>query len=442
MNCKLPIVFYNGSMSKFQIILLSVFGFFIILAVMAFALYRGGSGAQEATVSVWGDIPAEDFNLFLNNTVQSRDQKLTLRYIEKAEESLDREFTEALARGEGPDLLITTQDKLWKEKSKLLAIPYGNVSEREFKQTFAEEGELFLAKDGVYGLPLSIDPMVLYYNRDLLSAAGLAKPLGYWDEIYATIYKLTRRDGAGNLVESAIALGEARNIPHAKDILSLLLLQAGTPITGFIGDELRSYLAANFDLTTSPGESALDFYTQFSNPSKPYYSWNRTLPSAQTRFTSGDSAYYLGFASELRALRGKNPNLNFGVTLVPQSRVQGRTVTFGRLRAVSISRGTRNPAAALSAALSLVSKEQASALSEILNVPPARRDLLSLEPAGAEMPVFYEAALQAKGWLDPDDMRTRAIFGEMIEAVTSGRARAYEALSAADRSLEDAINKQ
>ena len=93
----------------------------------------------------------------------------------------------------------------------------------------------------------------------------------------------------------------------------------------------------------------------------------------------------------------------------------------------------------MSAALSLVSKEQASALSEILNVPPARRDLLSTEPAGAEMPVFYEAALQAKGWLDPDDMRTRAIFGEMIEAVTSGRARAYEALSAADRALGDAI---
>lgn len=428
-------------MSKFQIILLSVFGFFIILAVMVFALYRGGGSSQEATVTVWGDIPAQDFNVFLNNTIQGRGQNITLKYLELPAGSIDREFTEALARGEGPDLLITTQDKLWKNKSKLVAIPYGSVSERDFRQTFVEEGELFLSKEGIYGLPLSIDPMVLYYNRDLLTGAGIAAPLVYWDEIYATIYKLTRRDGAGNLVESAIALGEARNIPHAKDILSLLLLQAGTPITKFEGDELRSYLSLNLDRTVSPGESALDFYTQFSNPSKPYYSWNRTLLSAQTRFTSGDSAYYLGFASELKTLKNKNPNLNFGVTTVPQSRVQGRTVTFGRLRAVSISRGTDNPAIALNAALALVSKEQALALSQILNLPPARRNLLSEEPTGAEMPVFYDAALQSKGWLDPDDERTRAIFGEMIEAVTSGRARTLEALNAASQALEDAITQ-
>lgn len=428
-------------MTKFQIVLLAVFGFFIILAVMVFALYRGGKSSLEATVTIWGDISAQDFDTLLNITIQSRDQNLTIKYFEKPSKSLDREFTEALARGEGPDLLITTQDKLWNEKSKLLAIPYASIGERDFKQTFAEEGELFLTPEGIYGLPLSLDPMVLYYNRDLLSAAGLAQPLAYWDEIYSTIYKLTRRDGAGNLVESAIALGEARNIPHAKDILSLLLLQAGTPITGWTANELRSYLAANFDLAVSPGESALDFYTQFSNPSKPYYSWNRTLPSAQTRFTNGDSAYYLGFASELKTLRNKNPNLNFDVAKVPQSRVQGRTLTFGRLRAIAISRGTRNPSAALNAALSLVAKEQALALSNILNVPPVRRNLLSNNPAGVEMPVFYEAALQSKGWLDPDDERTRAIFSEMIEAVTSGRARTLEALNQADRALSEEIKR-
>ena len=432
-------------MSKFQIILLSTFGFFIIMSVMIFALYRGGSSSLQATVAIWGDIPAENFNVFLNNTVQNRPENLTIKYKELPAESIDREFTEALARGEGPDLLITTQDKLWKEKSKLLPIPYESISERDFKRAFVEEGELFLAKEGVYGLPFSIDPMVLYYNRDLLTAAGLAQPIGYWDEIYSIIYKLTRRDGAGNLVESAIALGEARNIPHAKDILSLLLLQAGTPITNWTapptGGELRSYLSTNFDFTVSPGESALDFYTQFSNPSKPYYSWNRTMPTAQTRFVSGDSAYYLGFASELRTLRNKNPNLNFSVTLVPQSRVQGRTLTFGRLRALAISRGTRSPAAALNAAISLSAKEPALALSQILNLPPARRDLLSLEPKGAEMPVFYEAALQSRGFLDPDDERTRAIFGEMIEQVTSGRARTTEALNSASRALDDAIKQ-
>ncbi len=425
-------------MSKFQVILLSVFGFFIVVAVLTFALYRG-AGSSEATVTIWGDLPAEDFNLLLNNTAAIRDKSLTLRYVEVPTETLDEEFTQALAEGSGPDLLITSQDKFSKQKSKLIAIPYESVSERDFRQTFVDEGELFMTVEGIYALPLSIDPLVLYYNRDLLSSAGLARPIVYWDEIYTATTKLTKRDGAGNLLQSTIALGETRNIPHVKEILSLLLLQAGTPITGFVGGELSSFLVSNFDLPVIPGEAALEFYTQFANPTKPFYSWNRTLSLAQTHFTSGDSAYYIGFASELRALRNKNPTLNFGVVSVPQSRVSGRTVTYGHLRAVAISRGTRNTDAAFRAAFSLVSREVALPLAQILVLPPARRDLLLDVPADAVLPVFYEAAIQAKGWLDPDTEATSDIFRKMIEDVTSGRARTLEALNKASRELEELI---
>ena len=247
---------------------------------------------------------------------------------------------------------------------------------------------------------------------------------------------LSKKDAAGNIILSTMALGEARNIRNAKDIFSLLLLQAGTPITSFVGQELRSQINYNFGLTVSPGEAALDFYTQFSNPTKVFYSWNRSLIDAQTHFTSGDSAYYLGFASELRALRSKNPTLNFGVSSVPQSRVSGKTVTFGRLRGVAISRGSKNPSAALAVALKLVSKEAAKALSDILLLPPARRDLLVAKPTDAIFSVFYDAALQSKGWLDPDAALTEIIFRDAIESVTSGRARTLEAVNKASREVE------
>ncbi len=337
-------------MTKFQIILLAIFGVSIVAAVAVFSVYRGSSGGDSATATVWGDISSYDFNLLLNTPALSQDRTLVVSYVEKSAETIETEFTEALAQGVGPDIIIITQDKLWKNRPKLAAIPYSSVSERDFKTTFIEEGELFLDQNGVYALPLSIDPLVLYYNRDLLSAAGQARPIAFWDEIYAAATNLSKRDAAGNLISSVMALGEARNISNAKDILSLLFIQAGTPITGFIGPELRSQISANFGLSISPGESALDFYTQFSNPTKTFYSWNRSLMNAQTHFTSGDSAYYLGFASELRVLKNKNPTLNFGVSLAPQSRVSGKTVTLGRLRGVAISRGARNPSAALAVA--------------------------------------------------------------------------------------------
>lgn len=427
-------------MTKFQIILLSVFGVFIVGAVMVFALYQGGgAGAAPATVTIWGDISGEEFNLLLNTTASLRDPGLTIRYVQKPEASIDQEFTEALARGEGPDLIILPQDKLWKNRSKLMPMPYSSISERDFQRAFVEEGELLLDEAGIYGLPISIDPMVLYFNRDLLSAAGYARPIEYWDEIYTVTTKLTRRDAAGNLIESTVALGETRNIPNAKEILTLLFLQAGTPITGITQGELRSELAQNLGRTVLPAESALDFYTQFSNPAKSFYSWNRALPDAQTRFTSGDLAYYLGFASELRTIRNKNPNLNFAVATVPQSRASGQKITFGRLRSISISRATPNSEAALRALLSLVSKELAKPLSEILSLPPARRDLLSETPNDAVMPVFYEAALQSRGFLDPNERATRTLFNSMIDSVTSGRSRTLEAINTASRELETLI---
>ncbi len=425
-------------MSNFQIILLVLFGVFIVVAVAAFSLYRGSS-ATDVKIVVWGDISSFDFEHLLSIPVFSQDQTVSVAYVEKSSNTIESEFTEALAQGIGPDLIILTQDKFLKEKPKLVPIPYESISERDFKQTFVEEGELFLGEDGIYALPLSIDPLVLYYNRDLLSNAGQARPIMYWDEIYAAALNLSKKDAAGNLVSSVLALGEARNIPHAKDILSLLLLQAGTPITEFSGSTLRSQLINNFNLPISPSQAAFDFYTQFSNQTKAFYSWNRSLIDAQTHFTSGDSAYYLGFASELKALRNKNPTLNFSVSLVPQSRVSGKIITFGSLRGVAISRGSRNTAAALTVATKLVSKEVVLFLSQELLLPPARRDLLSQKPTDTAMSVFYNAALQSRGWLDPDTLATNIIFREAIESITSGRARTVEAINKVDREIEALI---
>src|SRR3989344_5275263 len=271
-------------MSKFQIILLAVFGVFFVLGVVAFSLYRG-SGGENVAMTVWGDIAPEDFGLLLTTSAISQDRMFSVNYVEKSTETIEAEFTEALARGTGPDLIILTQDQLWKNKAKLLAIPYTSINERDFKTAFIEEGELFLDETGIYALPLSIDPLVLYYNRDLLSNARQAQHIQYWDEIYAAATNLSKRDAAGNIVLSVMALGEARNIPHAKDIFSLLLLQAGTPITGLVNRELRSQISLNFGTPILPGEAALDFYTQFSNPTKVYFSWNRSLIDAQTHFT-------------------------------------------------------------------------------------------------------------------------------------------------------------
>ncbi len=43
------------------------------------------------------------------------------------------------------------------------------------------------------------------------------------------------------------------------------------------------------------------------------------MSDSKNMFLAGDLALYFGFASELDDLKNKNPNLNFDVTLFPQT---------------------------------------------------------------------------------------------------------------------------
>lgn len=427
-------------MSKFQTGLLIVFGVFIIIAVILFSQSRG-SGSSSVNLAVWGTMSERDFDNVLSSAGLNQSDVQSFDYTMKNESSFSAEFTEALAVGRGPDLIILPVDGLIKEQDKLLLIPNESVKPADFVSTFVKEGELFQTPLGTYALPMYMDPMVLYWNRDLLAKSALAAPPVYWDEIYDYVSKLTTKDNAGNITQSAMALGEARNIPHVKEILSLLMLQAGTPITAYSGEELRAVLTESIASVQLPSIAALEFYTQFANPAKSYYSWNRSQLSADTHFTSGKSAMYLGFASELPVLKAKNPTMDIAIAPVPQSRASGQVSTFAKLYGVAIARSANDPVSALTGALALVSKDTASALADVTPYIPTRRDLLSDRPGDPAGFVFYAAALQSRGWLDPDPIKTKTIFTEMVESVTSGRARVDTAVNNANSSINTLIEQ-
>ncbi|MGB3922068.1 MAG: hypothetical protein WBL19_02175, partial [Minisyncoccia bacterium] len=68
-------------MSKFQIILMAVFGAFIVIAVIIFSTYRGASGG-ETTITIWGDIPSFDFGQLLNTPAFSESRTFSVAYRE------------------------------------------------------------------------------------------------------------------------------------------------------------------------------------------------------------------------------------------------------------------------------------------------------------------------------------------------------------------------
>ncbi len=423
------------TMSRFQLILTGVLAFFILAGVFVFAIAgRGGEGKAE--IVVWGSLPESVFNAQIRDLPIASDKSIGIRYVFKDEKDFNQDFVEALASGVGPDVVILAQDAILRHRSKLLLIPFESFGERQFKDTFIEEGEIFLEPDGFIAFPFLIDPLVMYWNRDIFSSASLPQPPEYWDEFYNLSRDLTRKDGSLNITRATIALGEYENINNAKEIISTLIFQAGNPsIIERRGNSFVATLNDSYGATVNPTHSAVNFFTEFSNPTKAHYSWNRSLPYSQTMFLSGDLAVYLGFASEAKALRLKNPNLNFDVAPLPQSRVESRKITFGRIQGFAVTRGTKNINAAFKLISSISTPQAVKNFSTATELPPVRRDLLGAGSTDAFQSVFYKSAIWSKGWLDPDWAKTSSIFKDMIESITGGRVRTEQAVSRAQEEL-------
>lgn len=428
----------TSKMTLFQSILLAVFGFFIVAGVIMFAAASNFNKTKTiSNVVIWGTLSSEAVQNVINQEVNADPRFQHVTYVQKNAATFDSDLSEALAAGKGPSLFFLRQDSILGARDKILTIPYSSVPKKTFNDTYIDEAQLYEGESGVSALPVVVDPLVLYWNKDALAKAGFAQPPKYWDEVFNMAEKMGVKDASGNITASAIALGESANIPNAKSIVSMLVMQAGGSITTVDArGSITGALSKNSSSASErPAVSALRFYTSFANPTESVYSWNRSLPNARDAFAQGTVALYVGYASEMPTIAALNPNLKFDVAPVPQIRNTARNVTFGNVYALAIPRTAPNSSDAFTIASLFSGAKMAGALSVALSIPPVRRDLLSQTPDGA-MSVFYGAALIAQGWHDPNAAKSDVIFKTMIAGVTSGSARLTEAVDKAAQAIQ------
>jgi multiple sugar transport system substrate-binding protein len=433
----------------FQYVVMGLFVFFLLVGAILFSTFRSSSStASRINISMWGTLPADSFSPFVAKYFNDSDLKYIVDYSQRNPDAFDRDLVEALASGVGPDAIILPTDLILRYSNKIYPIPYTTLPELTFKQTFIQEGELFLNTNGVLALPFLVDPLVMYWNRDIFNNASITKPPVTWSEISSLVPKMTSKDPAENIISSTIALGEFRNINNAKDIISLLFIQAGISIVGLDMGTLKSTMLDNlYKSKDLPASLALQFYTNFSNPNKTEYSWNRSFDNSLDVFTNGDSALYLGFASEYLTIKNKNPNLNFDVAVMPQAspqvnlNIQPVNTTFGNMLGMAIMRNSGDPAGAFTVLSTLTSAAAYPFWKDIFNLPSTRRDILSQFDASPVKTIFNRSAIISKGWLDPNRAMTSGIFQEMIESYTTGRDTLEGAINTASGRLDAILNQ-
>lgn len=433
--------------SSFQTILIGLFIAAFIGAILIFSgvINIGNSSSNTAAsgnVSVWGIYPQDVIQPYIEQ-LNIQNKTLTISYTQVAPATLRTDLIEALASGRAPDAVIADSGQLFSFADKLYTIPFTTYPERLYRDSFVDGASLFLTKEGVIASPLVVDPLVVYYNKDLLAGKNYVTPPTTWTGLVQSLPLFLKKDSRGAITQSAIALGEWSNIPHYKDILSALFLQTGNAIVGVDTQtglyEQRLLGGSATDTDELPTASALNFYTSFANQASPMFSWSRTLPSSLDMFLSGKSAFYIGRGSELFTIQARNPNLNFDVTTLFQSDGAVRPITYGLFSGVGIIKSSPNFAATYTAVGYLTSKEFTEYLSGALSLPSARRDLLLTQQTNPYIQVYFQAALSAFGWPDINTTATEGLFRDMIRKVNSGATNGAQAIYEASRDLQSIV---
>ncbi len=431
-------------MSNFQIIVMGIFVALVVVGVGVFSLFGGVGGGQGlGQVVVWGTIDQTTMDRVLTSLVESDKTLQDVTYVAKKPATYQGELINAIAAGQGPDLVLLTQSTIGTLQDKITSIPYSAVSQAQFVSSFVDEGQLFLTPQGMLALPFSIDPLVMYWNRDIFTSAGEAQAPQLWNELLALAPKLTSLQAGGTIRRSAAAMGTWDNVTNAKAVLSALIMQSGDFITTRdASGALVATLGSRRDsASVPPAAEALRFYTDFANPSKTTYSWNRSLPASSLAFASGDVAVYFGFAGEYRTIAERNPNLRFGVALLPQLE-GGARITSGNIQGLALARGAKNPSGALVAAQKLTAAAASAAVAQATGLPPARRDVSIDTSASAAAAAFMQSALMARGWADPNSAATDGIFKSMIESVSSGKSAPEQAVYDASAAMRQLLPTQ
>lgn len=423
---------------NFQIIVTGVFissaviGLLVFSGVIPIGSQKANVGAQ-GTVVLWGTVKANDIFPVLED-FNNANKTFVVKYVQKFPETFDKELLEALASGTGPDMFFLPDDLAYSYRNRIFSIPYETYPAAAFKANFLSAGEVFLTSKGILAFPIAVDPLVMYYNRNILDANNIVYPPISWDEFAALVPVLTLKNEEKQIIKSAVSLGQFSNVTHAKDILATLFMQSGNPI---VTEKDGNFLSV---LNEFIGQNNLDFilrfYTDFADPLKEVYSWNRSLPQSIDAFSAEDLAFYFGYASELKSLIDRNPNQNFQVAPMPQTKGTNFKLTSARVTGVAVSSFSKNFNTAFTASSLMATGDFAGRFATAIGAIPVRRDLIaSIKLTDQYSPTFYASALYARSWLDPAPEETNDIFRRMIEGVLSNSVSYGDALKDAEAKI-------
>ncbi len=417
-----------------QYVLLVAGGIVVLLLLVAFGILPGGknrSRPKPATIELWGFQDDERVMKTVLDLFKEQYPYLTVNYRQFNEATYEETLANRIAEGSGPDVFMLKSSQLTKHRDKIR--PLGEVLQftpDQFRSTFVDgAAEALVDYEGnILGVPIFMDSLALFYNRDLFNAAGLAyAPKGSWDDVAALAAGLTERTIFDEVTTAGLAIGSYRNVTRAFEIVSAMMYQRG--------DSVVNWHNRKIDIS-GEATAGFNFYRSFTDPKSPNFSWSAVSPQDIEMFAAGRAAMMVGLGRDVARVRGLNPHHNFSVVPLPQFPGEGTASTYADYFFPTAAKASRVPSESWTLALFLASREGAKAYLTATGLPPARRDLIASGVSDPDLAVFYRQALIARSWAVPDDRRARDLMQGAVESVNAGAASTGQALSRLRTQLE------
>ncbi len=428
----------------------------VFLLILSFSILLGlGSacGCKKASIdqvtkpivlNYWRVFDGQDDFASIIAAYNQRHPYITINYRKLRYEEYEQELLNAFAEDRGPDIFSIHNTWVRAYQSKIEPLPdsttmvfpilkgtikkevfpevrtMSSLSLRDLRQNYIDVVYSdVVIDDKIYGLPLSVDTLAMYYNQDLFDQAGIVDVPKYWNrDFQQAVRKLSKQDLRGNILQSGVALGGGTNIDRYSDILSVLMMQNGANMLSDAGQVLfHTVPAGSQDKEYNPGLMALRFYTDFASPIKEVYSWNSSLNNALSMFTSGNLAIMFGYAYHLPAIKTMAPKLNFLVAPLPQIEGSGTPINFANYWVEVVSRKSQYKNEAWDFIQFLTSAEQAKSYLDKTKKPTALRSLIAGQQQDLEIDVFVNQLLTSRSWYKgKNPLLMENFFAEMIEA--------------------------
>lgn len=395
-----------------------IIGAVVFVLVFVFLVYLGvvpglkiGKEQAPANIEIWGVFDDQDVLIPLIVEFQKQYPNAFITYQQKSAQDYEEELIRAFAIGKGPDIFMLHNTWLYKHGDLISPAHADIFSIDDFRKRFVDVAQKDFAYQGnIWGVPLYIDTLALYYNVNLFNSAGYVKPPENWEDFETYSKFLTKRKPTGDILVSGAALGAGKNVLRSPDIFSLFVMQNG----GDMSDQDGKVVLGVSD--TNAGAKSLDFYSKFAKKNSEFYGWSPSSPlNSIDAFSQGKVAMMLGYSSEANSILQKAPRLRYGIAPMPQIKDSILKKNYANYWGYGVYLNSPDKDMSWRFLKFLAEPQNAKFYLSKTKRPASQKSLLEEQQQDSALAVFADQALTADSWIQLDNAVIEEALTKMLD---------------------------